>query len=60
LERTVKKIAAVKIQNPEIRGDVIVQEPAFPPLKALPIGLVDNCRIRMGSWTPMFPAAAEK
>lgn len=55
-----KKIAAVKIQNPEIRGDVMVQEPAFPPLKALPIGLVDNCRIRMGSWTPMFPAAAEK
>jgi len=60
LERTVKEIDTVRIPSLEIRGDAAVPQPAFPPLKALPIGLVDNCKIRMGSWTPMFPAVAAK
>jgi len=56
----VKEIDTVKIPSLEIQGNAAVPQPALPPLKALPIGLVDNCKIRMGSWTPMFPAVVAK
>ena len=55
-----KEIDTVKIPSLEIQGNAAVPQPALPRLKALPIGLVDNCKIRMGSWTPMFPAVVAK
>lgn len=60
LERTVKDICPVKIPAPEIRGDAVAEALAFPALDPLPASLVDNCKIRMGSWTPAFPAARAK
>jgi hypothetical protein len=52
----VKDIDIVKIPTPEIRSDAVAGPLAFPPLDPLPTSVVDSGKIRMGVWTPPFPA----
>jgi hypothetical protein len=47
MENIVKDTSTVKIPTPEIRD-------------ALPASIVDNGKIRMGSFSPMFPPAPAK
>jgi hypothetical protein len=60
LEKTVKDISAVKIPTPAIQTDAVAGPLAFPPLDPLPTGVVDSGKIRMGVWTPPFPAPRRK
>jgi hypothetical protein len=56
----VKDTSAVKISIREIRTEDVAGPLAFPSLDPLPVNLVDNCKIRMGSWTPAFPITRAK
>jgi hypothetical protein len=46
----VKEISTMKIRNPQT-GDE-----AIPPARAVPASVADNGRVRMGFFTPAFPA----
>lgn len=55
-----KDISTVKIPIPEIRDDASVRTHAFPQLDTLPASVVDTGKVRMGFYTPPFPAAPAK
>ena len=52
MERTVKEHSTVKIPNNESTTRPL----ALPPLNLAPITVGDNGKVRMGMFTPLFPA----
>jgi len=56
IEKTVKEICTVKIPVPAADGTVLPSSP-LPPARAEPARVVDDGKIRMGSFSPLFPAS---
>jgi hypothetical protein len=60
LERTVKDVSTVKIASPKRGHNRTLQIAPFPPLDPLPASVVDSGKVRIGYYTPPFPAPSAK
>jgi hypothetical protein len=56
----VKRNSAVKIPTSETPADPTIRLPAFAPLDSLPASVLDKGKVRLGTYTPMFPALPAK